>query len=68
MSVHSIDAKVHDILVLDDGFQLKGQITERVPGESITIKVEEIQGRIKTSYLDPQKGTNILYLYSMMIF
>ena len=58
MSVHSIDAKVHDILVLDDGFQLKGQITERVPGESITIMVEEIQGRIKTSYLDPQKSTN----------
>ena len=58
MSMHSIDAKVHDILVLDDGFQLKGQITERIPGESITIMVEEIQGRIKTSYLDPKKSTN----------
>ena len=52
MCALSIEAKVYDTLVLDDEFQLAGRIIERVPGESITIIVDNIKGKIKEAYID----------------
>lgn len=54
MYVLSIEAKVHDTLVLEDGFQLAGRIMERLPGESITIIVDNIKGKIEKAYIDTE--------------
>ena len=52
LSLFTANAKVYETLVLSDGFKLQGYIMERIPGESMTMDVESIIGRIDRSYIE----------------
>ena len=52
LCLSTANAKVYETLVLSDGFKLQGYIMERIPGESMTMDVESIIGRIDRSYIE----------------
>ena len=68
LCLYSANAKVYETLVLSDGFKLQGYIMERIPGESMTMDVESIIGRIDRSYIEDYQDVVMNGVSMMEIF